>query len=219
MLHVPQLPAIQFYDDTQFPWLSDLEAATDTIEGELQALLVDQRPADFRPYLDHGDGVPLNAIAPLNRSTDWSAYFLWDDGNRIDDHCSKCPRTAALLERLPMADIPGFAPAAFFSMLAPHTAIASHTGVTNARLIVHLGLTVPDRCTFRVGNETRQWRRGKAWVFDDTIEHEAHNDSAERRVLLIFDIWNPYLTAAERELVCALLAARREYYENELPRS
>jgi aspartate beta-hydroxylase len=213
MLHFPRLPAIQFYDEDEFPWLRDLEAATDVVEGELNALLDERR--GFRPYLNHPDGVPLNDMANLNRSTDWSAYFLWDDGKRIDEHCAACPQTAALLQTLPMADVPGFAPAAFFSALNPATTIPPHTGVTNTRLIVHLGVIVPARCAFRVGNETREWRRGKAWVFDDTIEHEARNDSGDLRVLLIFDVWNPYLSAAERDLVCALLAAQREYYDGE----
>jgi len=53
---------------------------------------------------------------------------------------------------------------------------------------------------------------GQGWIFDDTIEHEAWNGSDKTRVILIFDIWNPYLTQAERELVCELFTAMREYY-------
>lgn len=211
MLHFPQLPAIQFYDEDAFPWLPALEAKTDVIERELTALLSDHAPG-FRPYIDMPESVPLNETAALNGSPDWSAYFLWDDGVRVDEHCNRCPQTAATLEAMPLANVPGFAPAAFFSSLTPGTKIAPHTGVTNTRLIVHLGLIVPDNCTFRVGNETRAWKRGKAWVFDDTIEHEAVNGSGQTRVVLIFDVWNPYLSAAERDLVCALLAAQREYY-------
>jgi aspartyl/asparaginyl beta-hydroxylase (cupin superfamily) len=52
-------------------------------------------------------------------------------------------------------------------------------------------------------------------VFDDTIEHDARNDSDQLRAILIFDTWNPYLSVAERELVCALLAAQREYYKGD----
>ncbi len=214
MLNFPRLPAIQFYDDDQFPWMAELEAKADAIEREITGLLRERAPG-FRPYIDMPDNVPLNETAALNHSPDWSAYFLWDDGKRIDDHCKRCPQTAAALDTLPLAHVPGFAPAAFFSSLTPGTRIAPHTGVTNTRLIVHLGLVVPDGCTFRVGNETRTWKRGKAWVFDDTIEHEAMNASSALRVVLIFDIWNPYLSAAERDLVCALLAAQREYYAGE----
>jgi aspartyl/asparaginyl beta-hydroxylase (cupin superfamily) len=211
MLHFPQLPAIQFYDDAQFPWLKDLEAAAGTITGELTALLDASAPG-FRPYMNHPDGVPLNESASLNRSPDWSAYFFWDDGKRVAENCERCPQTAAIIDALPLAHVPGFAPAAFFSSLKPGAHIPPHTGVTNTRLIAHLGLTVPEGCTFRVGNETRSWSCGNAWIFDDTIEHEAHNASAETRIILIFDVWNPYLSQAERELVCALLAAQREYY-------
>jgi aspartyl/asparaginyl beta-hydroxylase (cupin superfamily) len=52
---------------------------------------------------------------------------------------------------------------------------------------------------------------GQAWVFDDTIEHEAWNDSDDTRTILIFDVWNPYLTAAERDLVCAMMAAKNAF--------
>ena len=48
-------------------------------------------------------------------------------------------------------------------------------------------------------------------VFDDTIEHEARNDSDEVRVVLIFDVWNPLLQPAEREFVKAMAAAAREF--------
>jgi aspartyl/asparaginyl beta-hydroxylase (cupin superfamily) len=216
MLNFPRLPAIQFFDDDQFPWLPALEAKTSVIEAELNDLVGNRTPG-FRPYLNHPDGVPLNESAALNRSPDWSAYFFWDDGVRQKENCDRCPKTTAALEEMPLANVPGFTPAAFFSALTPGTRIPPHTGVTNARLIVHLGLIVPDRCSFRVGNETRRWSRGRAWVFDDTIEHEAHNDSAQTRIILIFDIWNPYLSAAERDLVCALLAAQREYYAGDPP--
>ena len=73
-------------------------------------------------------------------------------------------------------------------------------------------LIVPDGCAFRVGNDVREWRPGAAWVFDDTIEHEAWNNSDKPRAILIFDVWNPLLSAAERELFAALLIERRAYY-------
>ena len=51
---------------------------------------------------------------------------------------------------------------------------------------------------------------GKAWVFDDTLEHEAVNDSDKLRVVLIFDIWHPHLTPAERLLLTRMNAALTE---------
>jgi aspartyl/asparaginyl beta-hydroxylase (cupin superfamily) len=73
----------------------------------------------------------------------------------------------------------------------------------------------PKGCRFRVGNETREWEEGKAWVFDDTLDHEAWNDSHETRVIVMIDIWNPLLTQAERALVSELLNGMRDYYSSE----
>jgi aspartyl/asparaginyl beta-hydroxylase (cupin superfamily) len=68
-------------------------------------------------------------------------------------------------------------------------------------------LIVPPNCAFRVGATTREWRVGEAFAFDDTIEHEAWNDSDELRVVLIFDIWPPALGRAERDAVAAVISA------------
>jgi aspartyl/asparaginyl beta-hydroxylase (cupin superfamily) len=94
-----------------------------------------------------------------------------------------------------------------FSVLQPRTRIPPHTGIANTRLVMHLPLIVPEACGFRVGAETRQWREGEAWVFDDTIEHEAWNDSDRPRTILICDVWNPRLDAEERETITALMSA------------
>jgi aspartyl/asparaginyl beta-hydroxylase (cupin superfamily) len=98
-----------------------------------------------------------------------------------------------------------------FSVLAPHTHIPPHHGETNARVVVHLPLIVPAGCRYRVGYEERDWKVGEALIFDDSIEHEARNDSDEIRVVLIFDVWNPLLEPAERNMVKAMSAAEREY--------
>jgi aspartyl/asparaginyl beta-hydroxylase (cupin superfamily) len=213
MLLVPGLPAIQFYDDSEFPWLAKLEAATDAIREELIAVMQTQKDG-FQPYVAHPDGAPINQWKELNHSPRWSTYFLWKNGKRFDDACASCPRTAAASEAIPVIDAENFGPTIMFSVLAPHTHIPPHSSVTNARLVVHLPIIVPQGCRFRVGNETRDWRAGKAWVFDDTIEHEAWNDSDEYRIILMIDIWNPLLSVAERELVTTLLNGLNAYYSD-----
>jgi aspartyl/asparaginyl beta-hydroxylase (cupin superfamily) len=75
----------------------------------------------------------------------------------------------------------------------------------NARVIGHLPLIVPPGCSLRVGNETRAWREGEVMLFDDTIEHEAWNTSSDPRLVMIFDVWRPELSAEERELIAAML--------------
>ena len=202
-LHYPFLPADEFFDREHFPWLQTLEAATDEIRRELQAILANPDPG-LAPYIEQPSGVPENKWSPLDRSLDWSALHLWLAGKRVDAACARAPTTAALVEQLPLCRIPGRAPAVFFSILRAGKHIPPHTGVTNVRSIVHLPLIVPEGCTFRVGGETRPWVEGQAVVFDDTIEHEAHNPTPQDRAVLILDCWNPYLSEAERTMICRI---------------
>lgn len=209
LLNYPRLPAIAWHDRADFPWLAELEAATDVIRGEMEAL--DVQVDGFAPYIAYPKGAPVNQWGELNHSRRWSSFFLWRDGVRQEGACASCPRTAALLETLPMQDQPGFAPTAMFSTLAPRTHIPAHTGSANTRLLVHLPLVLPGPARFRVGGETRAWRMGEAWVFDDTIEHEAWNDADAHRTILIFDVWNPALSLEERTLIGAMMTARNDF--------
>jgi aspartyl/asparaginyl beta-hydroxylase (cupin superfamily) len=199
-LHYPFLPADEFFDREHFPWLSDLEAQTAMIRAELIALLKSEDPG-LTPYVTMPAGTPENVWTGLNNSAAWSALHLWRDGERIADACARAPQTAALVEQLPLAAIPGRAPPVFFSILQAGKHIPPHTGVTNTRAIIHLPLIVPPGCAFRVGGETREWREGEAFAFDDTIEHEAWNRSDQDRAVLILDCWNPHLGDAERAMI------------------
>jgi len=199
-LHFPFLPAEEYFERSHFPWLDRIEAATATIQAELAALLTGD-DSGFAPYVAMPAGTPANKWSALDNKLDWGAYHLWKNGVRNDAACARCPQTAAIVESLPLADIPGRAPTVFFSMLKPGTHLPAHTGVTNVRTIIHLPLVVPPGCSFRVGGETRDWREGEAWAFDDTIEHEAWNRSDFPRAILIFDVWNPYLREGEKTLI------------------
>ncbi len=202
----PFLPADEFFDREQFDWLAELEAETPAIQRELAALLADPGAA-LRPYVKLDPGTPANPWSALDGSLDWSACFLWEYGRANAPVIARCPQTAALLERLPLARIPGRAPNAFFSVLRPRSHIPPHTGVTNTRAIVHLGLDIPPHCSFRVGGERREWAAGTAFAFDDTIEHEAWNDSDARRAVMIVDAWNPHLSPREQAAIAAYFAA------------
>ncbi len=209
-LYVPRLPAIPFYDRKLFPWAEALEAKTDVIREELRAALAEEKK-DFQPYIALRPGQPVDQWRDLNNSARWSHYGLWRNGQPDEAHLAKCPETRRALEAVDMAEIAGLCPNAMFSALAPHTEIPPHTGETNARLVVHLPLIVPEKCTYRVGYEHRTWKEGELLIFDDTIEHMARNDSDELRVVLIFDVWNPLLAPGEREAVRALAAAARAF--------
>ncbi len=210
-LYFPGLPAVEFFDNADFDWLAALESATPDIRAELTAVLVGDR-AGLEPYIAYPQGVPLNQWKELNQSRRWSAYFLWNQGIPQEDHLARCPRTVAALRKTPQCDVAHHGPTAFFSILEAGTHIPPHTGVTNIRLTVHVPLIIPADCGFRVGSETREWHPGTALVFDDTIEHEAWNRSDSPRAVLIFDIWNPFLSVAERDLVRATVEAIGKHY-------
>jgi aspartate beta-hydroxylase len=210
-MYFPELPEIDFFERSEFPWLDAIEAAADEIRAELMRVLVADREG-LQPYIDFPASMPLDQWRDLNRSRRWSAYFLWNQGEANAAHIARCPVTARMLETAPRCRVASRAPTAFFSILDANTKIPSHTGVTNTRCTVHLPLIVPPGCRFRVGATTREWVPGEAWVFDDTIEHEAWNDSDTPRGILIFDIWNPLLTAAERDMIQTANEVYVRYY-------
>lgn len=201
----PGLVEREFHPREQFPWLRTLEDAAADIRAEMRALIASQR-AELVPYLDYQEHEALAQWRPLNRNPDWTAVHLLRQGQRVERNASQCPRTMEVLAALPQPAIPGASPNAMFSLLAPNTAIPPHVGVNNARLVCHLALDIPEGCWFRVGAETRKWREGEAFVFDDTIEHEAANPTDRLRVVMICDVWHPGLGAAGREAVAAVVS-------------
>jgi aspartyl/asparaginyl beta-hydroxylase (cupin superfamily) len=204
--HYPELAEREFHPRELFPWIGSIEAATDAITAELKAVMTAER-AELVPYIQYDDHLPLDQWRELNKNPDWTAIHLLRNGQRVEANARHCPESLALLEQVPQPDVAGAGPNAMFSLLAPKAHIPPHVGVNNARLVCHLPLIVPNGCWFRVGGETRYWKPGEAFVFDDTIEHEALNPSDELRVVFIFDVWHPDLSAVERDAVRALIEA------------
>lgn len=198
----PELAQIQFFDRSDFPWLDRVEAQTATIRAELVEVM--KEDAAFKPYVQASPNRPNQNQEGMLNNPDWSAFYLWKDGEIVSENAARCPNTMRALGDAPLARVAGRSPSVLFSLLRPGAHIPPHNGFVNTRLICHLPLIVPNNCRFRVGNEVRAWVEGKAWLFDDTIEHEAWNDSDKVRVILLFEIWRPELTTEERGLVSAM---------------
>ncbi|MFY2762940.1 aspartyl/asparaginyl beta-hydroxylase domain-containing protein [Arenimonas sp. MALMAid1274] len=216
MFHVTGMPAIAFFEREDLPWSAAAEAYTPAIRAELAAVLA-QDEAGFIPYVQTRADEPVGQFADLDRNPDWSAYFLWKHGRRIESHIARCPQAMAMLEEVPQVEVTHRAPAAFFSALKPRTRIPPHNGATNCRLTVHLPLVIPPNCAIRVGNHTRRWVPGELLAFDDTMEHAAWNDSDQLRVVMIFDVWHPMLSDTERQLVRESLEGIMAYYGRDAP--
>ena len=204
--YLPDMPYQPFYPSEELPWVKEVEAATDAIEAELTAFLASRTQA-FAPYIHGGLELPGQTRETLKDHDNWTAAFLVRDGVEDPQLSISCPTVSALMDTLPLTAIKGFSPSVLFSKLKPGARIDPHTGLLNCRLICHLPLAVPTGCGLRVGDERRNVVRGEAWAFDDSINHEAWNDSGDDRIVLIFDVWHPDLTEQERRDITSLLEA------------
>lgn len=204
----PGLPHTQFFENADFAWVAALEAAAPAMRKEVEAILGDG--SGLAPYVVGNQNRPVREHALLN-DPDWSAFYLWENGGLVADNAARCPNTMTALMGAPIPHIAGRSPMVLFSVLRPHTHIPPHNGMLNTRLICHIPLIVPPDCCLRVGNETRTVEFGKAMIFDDSIEHEAWNDSDETRVILLFEIWRPELTEAERRALTVMYEAINAY--------
>lgn len=209
-LGVPRLPAQPFFRREMFDWVPELEKRTPQIRAEMVAALGEVGP-EFSPYVQYGPGEPVNQWAELNHSRNWTVFHLYRGGEPVPENLARCPQTAEALKLIDSVYLAGTCPNAMFSVLAPKATIPPHHGESNARLVAHLPLVVPDQCVFRVGYDQRRWAEGEVIIFDDTIEHEAANGSDEIRVVLIFDVWNPLLTREERAIVQRMAEVERKF--------
>jgi aspartyl/asparaginyl beta-hydroxylase (cupin superfamily) len=198
------LPATEFFDAAMFEWARDFEARAGDIRAEAKAILADRDK--LVPYVEGGDG-PEAGGSSIAGSRQWTAFFLRRDGALIEENARQCPATMAAMAALPRSAVDETTQSVLFSVIEPGAHIPPHNGMLNTRLICHLPVIAPAGCRLRVGGETRDWRQDELMIFDDSIEHEAWNEGAESRVVLLFDIWRPDLSAVERQAVQALLAS------------
>jgi aspartate beta-hydroxylase len=207
-LFFPGLPATPYLDKGLIPEIEELEAATTEIRAELNALLPS---AAGRERVFHTGELEQANLRGLAEPPSWNGYYFFRHGERRDDNCAACPITAAALAALPLARVRGHGPEVLYSVFSPGTHLLPHCGVTNTRVVGHLPLMIPDDCVLRVGGEDHHWREGEVVVFDDTYEHEAWNRSDRTRVVMIFDLWNPFLSLPERAVLAELVVATGEF--------
>ncbi len=206
--YFPGLAAIPFFDTAGLAWVAALEAAYPAIRAECEAVLAGT--AGLEPYVRPDENRPSRDHALLN-DPNWSAFHLLQNGAPVPGNADRCPATMTALNACPLPHIRGRAPMALFSILRAGTHIPPHNGMLNTRLICHLPLIVPPGCRLRVGGETRTVEAGKALLFDDSIEHEAWNDSDQPRAILLFEVWRPDLTEAERRALTAMFETITDY--------
>ncbi|XP_053915495.1 aspartyl/asparaginyl beta-hydroxylase isoform X5 [Cuculus canorus] len=140
----------------------------------------------------------------LREKGDWSQFTLWQQGRKNEKACKSVPKTCTLLERFPEAT--GCRRGQIkYSIMHPGTHVWPHTGPTNCRIRMHLGLVIPkEGCRIRCAQENRTWEEGKVLIFDDSFEHEVWQDAENYRLIFIVDVWHPELTAQQRRTLPAI---------------
>ena len=161
----------------------------ETIRGEYEYISIQE------------DGWKTNTT-PAGR---WRVFHLFNQGVKVRENCQCCPETVRHLESLQGFMKGNVFGNAMFSSLEPGSHIETHTGPCNYRLRCHLPLVVPEGYCMRVGECAISWQVGKMLIFDDsyvhTVWHSQTRSNAQKRVLLIFDIWHPEVDGRERELI------------------
>jgi ornithine lipid ester-linked acyl 2-hydroxylase len=197
-----------------FPFIAEVEENWGEILAELKVILGDRERIPF-----------LNEVSPdqarISHSEKWRAFFLFGLGNEVTGNTVRCPKTAALLRK-----IPGLR-SAWFSILAPNYRIKPHHGITKGIVRAHLGLIIPKewhKCRMVVGETGVHWREGKCFIFDDSLRHRVTNATNEERVVLLFDFDRPmrWPSSALHRLAMRLLKrtaffrdARRHFMNHE----
>ncbi|XP_060730190.1 aspartyl/asparaginyl beta-hydroxylase isoform X7 [Tachysurus vachellii] len=149
--------------------------------------------------LDTKSGLFLPEDENLRETGDWGQFTLWQQGRKVSSSCQSVPKTCALLERFKEATTCKRGQIKF-SVMQPGTHVWPHTGPTNCRLRMHLGLVIPQKgCRIRCTNQTREWEEGKVLIFDDSFEHEVWQDAESYRLIFIVDVWHPALSQSQRQ--------------------
>uniref|UniRef100_A0A5F8HJQ4 Aspartate beta-hydroxylase n=1 Tax=Monodelphis domestica TaxID=13616 RepID=A0A5F8HJQ4_MONDO len=154
--------------------------------------------------LDKTQGLFLPEDENLREKGDWSQFTLWQQGRKNENSCRGAPKTCALLEKFP--ETTGCRRGQIkYSVMHPGTHVWPHTGPTNCRLRMHLGLVIPkEGCKIRCAQETKFWEEGKVLIFDDSFEHEVWQDASSLRLIFIVDVWHPELTPQQRRSLPAI---------------
>lgn len=174
------VPTTPFLPTDAFPWARALEDAWTDVRRELEGVLTYKN--DLPAFHE------INRDATNIAHDDWKSFFFYGFGARSEANCRRCPRTAALIERVPGMKT------AFFSILGPGVHLPPHRGPWVGFVRYHLGLIVPgpqEKCGIVVGGERAHWAEGKSLIFDDTYEHHVWNDTDRTRVVLFLDVARP----------------------------
>jgi aspartate beta-hydroxylase/beta-hydroxylase len=173
------------------PELLELDRSFPAIREELVGVLGNKEEIPRYHEVDELETYISNTV---DTDKGWRVYFLYAMGEKPAANRARCPRTAAVLDK-----VPGVLQA-FFSILEAGKSIPPHWGPYRGYIRYHLGLIVPenDPPTIRLKDQHYTWKEGESILFDDSWEHEVSNKSDGDRVVLIVDIRRPMPVVFDR---------------------
>ena len=165
---------------------------------------VEQFP-ELKPIIDQwevirDEAVNLNSAAQIKASdryddigfnsffrTGWKRFYLKWYGASLKSAEQLCPRTVALLDKVPSVK------GAMFAMLPPGARLVRHRDPFAGSLRFHLGLVTPNSegCYINVDGTSYYWKDGEPVMFDETYIHYAENTTDQNRIILFLDVKRP----------------------------
>lgn len=174
-----KIPPKRYIDPRDFPELAVLRDNWRTIRDEGTKLLDEGYVRAAASYNDWG----FNSFF----RTGWKRFYLkWYD-DPLASATAMCPKTVALLARIPSVH------AAMFAFLPPGGRLVKHRDPFAGSLRYHLGLFTPNSpdCYISVDGEHYYWRDGEDVMFDETFIHYAENKTQQNRLILFCDVERP----------------------------
>ena len=206
VIYIPGLDTGGFLDAQSHPIVPALKSAFRDIQAEFDEVMNNQQV--LKPFMGHAGQDDLKTYVSGNENASWDAFFFYRHGTRFEAAQNRCPKTSKVLESIDLCRIDGQSPEICFSVLQAGSRIEPHFGVTNARVVVHLPLRVPNGCYLELTDVGRHfWKEGEPLAFDDTFEHSALNPSDKPRGILLMDAWHPSLSLVERQAFSRLIEA------------
>ena len=195
--YVADLTCKQFWDASQFDWAKKLENSYDEIRKEFLSVT-----ADMDSLSKKGNNIWAGALTDdaSGYGEGWKTLVLVNRGMWDPVNAKLFPKAAKAVHEsgIPTTEC-------FFASMQPGSDIKLHSDFTNFVLTSHLALVFPEngnkKCRLTIGDEERQWMEGEVMAFDTSIMHSAVNESDEVRYILMFRIWHPDLTQAERDAI------------------
>ena len=124
----------------------------------------------------------------------WKRFYLTWYGEPLPSAQALCPKTVALVAKIPQVK------AAMFALLPAGSKLNPHRDPFAGSLRYHLGILTPNSndCRIFIDGEQYAWRDGEDIVFDETFVHWAENRTDQTRVILFCDIERPLRTPLMR---------------------